>query len=135
MKKLIIKYKEILLYLFFGGCTTLVNIIAYVLGTRLFGLKVMESTVLAWFLAVLFAYLTNRRYVFKSSSTSIKAVFIEAAAFYGCRLLTGFIDFGMMYIFVGLLFWNDLLIKIISNLIVIISNYAASRLFIFKKHD
>jgi putative flippase GtrA len=98
-------------------------------------MNVMAGTVTAWFLAVLFAYVTNRKFVFKSDSTTSKAILIEITAFFGCRLLTGFIDFGMMYVFADLLKYNDLVIKIISNVIVIVSNYVASRLIIFKHRD
>ncbi|MDF2942527.1 MAG: gtcA [Herbinix sp.] len=133
--KLYHKYKEPILYVFFGGCTTLVNILVYYIGTRIFSISVMPSTVIAWCFAVLFAYITNRKIVFKSENITLKSVSIELGTFVSCRLFTGAIDLGIMYIFVDLLKINDLFIKIISNIIVILGNYIASRLLIFKNHN
>lgn len=128
------KYKRIVAYLFFGGCTTLVNIAAYFISTRFLHIGMLISTALAWFLAVMFAYATNRKYVFESQNAEKKAVLIEFASFISCRLITGAIDLGMMYCFVDLLKLNDLVVKIAANLFVIISNYIASKLIIFTKH-
>jgi putative flippase GtrA len=128
------KYKELILYVFFGGCTTVVNVLSYFICTRMFHMHYLVSTVVAWFLAVLFAYVTNRKYVFMSENKDGKAILIEFISFISCRLLTGFLDVANMYIFVDLLKLNDVLIKIASNMFVIIGNYVASRLFIFKKH-
>lgn len=128
------KYKEVILYVFFGGCTTLVNVAAYYVCTRAFHMHLIASTVVAWFLAVLFAYITNRNYVFMSENKNKRAVLLEFVSFISCRLLTGFLDLGNMYVFVTLLKLNDVFIKLASNVMVIVGNYIASRLFIFKKH-
>jgi putative flippase GtrA len=120
--------------MFFGGCTTIVNIFTYYISTRSFEINIMPSTLIAWCFAVLFAYITNRKLVFRSENISIKAITIELSSFVSCRLITGVIDFGIMYFFVDLLKINDLIIKIISNIIVILGNYIASRLLIFKNH-
>jgi putative flippase GtrA len=128
------KYKEVILYTFFGGCTTVVNVIAYVISTRVFHIHLLASTAIAWFLAVVFAYITNRKYVFLSKNTNINAIIIEFASFIFCRVFTGALDMGIMYLFVNILHYNDFIIKIVSNIIVIIGNYVASRLFIFKRH-
>lgn len=134
MKNLFLKYKEIILYGFFGGCTTIVNVIIYYLSSRWFGLGTMASTLLAWWIAVLFAYVTNRVMVFHSSNREMRAILIEFAFFVACRLLTGLLDIVIMYLFVDRLGFYDLIIKMISNVLVILANYIASRLFIFKKH-
>ena len=63
------KYREIILYLFFGGCTTLVNIVAYYICSRI-GFGTAISTIIAWVLSVLFAYVTNRKYVFENTALS-----------------------------------------------------------------
>lgn len=128
------KYKEVILYIFFGCCTTLVNVGTYYIWTRWFHIHLLVSTVAAWFFAVLFAYITNRKYVFMSKNTNSKAIMLEFTSFIFCRLFTGALDLGNMYIFVHLLKFNDFFIKVASNLFVIIGNYIASRLFIFKKH-
>lgn len=133
MLELIKKYEEIILYGFFGVCTTLVNILVYYIFSHIFNLGTIISTVIAWILSVLFAFVTNKIWVFKSKSWQ-KDIFIkEAISFFSCRLLTGLLDIGIMYIFVDILKFNDIIIKVISNIIVIIINYIASKLVIFSK--
>lgn len=126
------KYREVLLYLFFGGCTTLVNIVSFFL-LRLFNLSLYPSNVLAWLLAVLFAYLTNKLFVFESKGKSKKEVTKECLSFFGFRLLSLVFDMGIMYLLINILSWNELLAKVLSNIFVIIVNYLFSKLFIFKK--
>lgn len=126
------KYKKIILYLFFGGCTTLVNIITYYIFAHVLNCSVMFSTVVAWILAVLFAYLTNRKMVFDSKANGKKEVIKEVISFFACRIATGMVDWLCMYIFVEKLGFNDMVIKIIANIIVIILNYIASKLIVFR---
>lgn len=127
------KYKEMILYIFFGGCTTLMNIVAYYISTRFFDIDYKYSTIIAWCISVLFAYVTNRIYVFKSKNTTIKSIIYEVITFIGCRILSGILDFVIMYVFIDLIKLDDLFIKIISNIIVIAFNYVASKILIFKK--
>ena len=134
LTKLFSQYKQMILYAFFGGCTTLVNLASYYVISRRYGLGTMAGTLIAWWVAVLFAYITNRKLVFRSQNTSIKSVFAEFVFFVGCRLLTVVMDMLIMYLFADRLGVNDLVIKMVSNLLVILCNYIASRLFIFKKH-
>lgn len=133
MLELIKKYEEIILYVFFGVCTTLVNILVYYIFSHIFNLGTIISTVIAWILSVLFAYITNKIWVFKSKSWDKNVLFKEMISFFSCRLLTGLLDIGIMYIFVDILKFNDIIIKVISNIIVIIINYIASKLVIFSK--
>ncbi len=132
MKELINKYKGILSYLFFGGCTTLVNIVVYAFGTRILFYNTVVATVVAWTAAVVFAYLTNRKWVFGSEARGSKAVFKEIVSFLVCRLITGALDVIMMYIFVDILNVPDIIMKVVSNVIVIVVNYVASKMIIFK---
>lgn len=132
IKCLFQKYKSFLLYVFFGGCTTLVNIITYAVCARAFHLGTVVSNILAWILAVTFAYVTNRIWVFDSKANQRKEIVREIASFFSCRLLTGGLDLLIMYVFVDVIGVNDLIMKIISNIIVIILNYVASKLLIFK---
>ena len=135
IKDIYIKYKKIILYLFFGGCTTLVNIASYYVLSHVFNCSVMFSTVVAWVLAVLFAYITNRKMVFDSKASGKKKVFKEFVSFIACRIATGIVDWLCMYIFVEKIGFNDMVIKIIANIIVIILNYVASKLIVFKDKD
>ena len=135
IKTLLHKYKDVLAYAVFGLLTTIVNIWAYWLFARIVGLSVLLSTIVAWFLAVLFAYLTNRNWVFHSEAVSFKEVSREIVFFFLCRIGTGIIDWLIMYVFVDLLNYNDIVIKAIANIVVIVSNYIASKLVIFKKNS
>ena len=92
----------------------------------------MVSTVIAWILAVLFAYLTNRKWVFHSEADNSKAVLKEIGLFFAARLGTGVIDWASMFIFVDLMSFNDVVIKTLANIVVIILNYIASKFLIFK---
>lgn len=135
MRGLYNKYKDLIPYLFFGVCTTMVNIIAYWLCAHVLGMGVMISTITAWILAVLFAYFTNRKWVFHSEARGINNISKEIAAFFGCRLTTGVLDWLLMYIFVDRLHFNDVFIKTAANILVIVLNYIASKLLIFRKRD
>lgn len=126
------KWKQLIYYLFFGVCTTLCNVIFYGIFTRVADWGILSATWGAWFLAVLFAFITNKKFVFESRSLYWKILGREAAAFFCCRLLTGFLDAAVMYVTVKFLGWPDMYMKVISNGIVIVLNYVASRWIIFK---
>ena len=132
LMQLIKKYKDILLYGIFGVLTTVVNIVTYWVAAHPLGLSVMVSTVIAWIVAVLFAYVTNRKWVFHSQAEGTKEIVQEIVSFFACRLATGVVDWACMFIFVDLLHFNDVIIKAAANVLVIILNYVASKLVIFK---
>jgi len=133
LKNLFEKYKDIIPYAFFGVCTTVVNTLAYMLCARTLEMEVVPSTIIAWFVAVLFAYLTNRKWVFHSEARTRAEIAREVLSFYSCRIATGVVDWIIMYIFVDVLQMNDLVIKIAANVVVIVLNYVASKVLIFKK--
>ena len=135
LKALCTRYQDVIPYLFFGVCTTLVNMAAYWVAAYPLGLGVAASTVIAWVSAVLFAYVTNRRWVFHSEARTAPEILRETASFFSCRLATGLLDLGCMFLFADVLHWNDLLIKALDNVLVIVLNYAASKLLIFKKRE
>ena len=124
---------EIVAYLVFGVLTTVVNIVVYWLAAHPLGIKTVPSSVIAWIAAVAFAYVTNRIWVFHSETTETAGVIKEVVSFFSCRLATGVIDWVFMYVTVDLLHYNDVIMKIIANVIVIILNYIASKLWIFRK--
>lgn len=126
------KYKDIIPYAFFGVLTTVVNMVVYWVAAHPLGLSVMVSTVIAWIAAVLFAYVTNRKWVFHSQAQGTKEIVQEIVSFFACRLATGVVDWACMFIFVDLLHFNDVIIKAAANVLVIILNYVASKLVIFK---
>lgn len=133
MIELFKKHKEAILYLVFGGLTTLVNIVTYTLLYYLAGVSNSMSNVYAWILSVVFAYITNKLFVFENKSFAMPKLLVEIGSFFSCRLLTGLLDIGIMFLFVDVLAWHALLMKILSNIIVIILNYIASKFIIFKK--
>ena len=135
LKSLLTKYREQISYLFFGGCTTLINIAVYWLCAHPLGLGTQASNVIAWVLSVLFAYVTNRIWVFRSQERSAKGILREMASFFGARVATGLLDQFNMWLFVDTLHWPDMPVKIISNIVVILLNYVFSKLIIFRKKD
>lgn len=125
------KENNILSYLFFGALTVGVNMLTYFIFAHILNFSTVDSTIISWFIAATFAFITNKIWVFKSKSWN-KTVFLkEATSFYLCRILTGILDVVIMFIFVDLLFWNDIIVKLFSNAIVIILNYIASKFVIF----
>lgn len=131
-KALFITYKQVILYIFFGVCTTAINTVCYWFLNDVLSLSNISSTVLAWFAAVIFAFITNKLFVFESKRTNTQERINEIASFFGCRLLTGILDVVIMAVVVDMLQWNGLLWKLISNIIVTIINYIASKFLIFK---
>ena len=133
MKGMLIRYKSFILYAVFGVLTTIVNIATYYIFAHIVRLDTVVSTCLAWISGVLFAYITNRKYVFESDKIGVEAIVKEMISFFSCRLATGVVDVLLMYIFVDLLKFNDVFIKVFSNVVVIVLNYVASKLIIFRK--
>ncbi|HBE9981682.1 TPA: GtrA family protein [Clostridioides difficile] len=126
------KHKETILYLFFGAFTTLVNIVSYLFFTRVILFNFMVANALAWILAVLFAYVTNKFFVFESKRIEIKFLFKEFLSFISFRLLSGVVEMLIMYVMIDLLFVNDVIVKIFTNIVVIVLNYLFSKMIIFK---
>lgn len=133
IKELLKKYKFIILYGIFGVLTTIINIVTYALCYDMFNISNVVSNIIAWILSVLFAFITNKIWVFESKSFDFKIFIKELWNFIVCRLATGALDLGIMYVGVDLLKGPALILKIASNIIVIILNYVMSKLFVFKK--
>ena len=132
---LFLKYKEVILYLVFGGLTTLVNIVCYAVCARGFHMGTLVSNGIAWVLSVLFAYVTNKIFVFESKTDGVREAVREFVSFIACRAGTGVLDMAVMYVTVDMLGWYDVLMKILSNIIVIILNFVFSKLVIFRKKE
>ena len=130
MKNIIQKNKEIIMYLVFGVLTTVVNIVVYYIFSNLLHMNYLFSNAMAWFLSVLFAYVTNRKYVFDSKNNQIIK---EAISFFGSRLASGIMDMMLMWFLVNFIIVNDVVAKVVVNVIVVILNYILSKLVVFKK--
>ncbi len=133
VKNLYLKHRELILYVFFGGLTTLCNLICYYVLAHILSINEITSTIISFIISVLFAFFTNRRYVFMSDAKGVQQVTNELVKFFGARLFSGGLDVLIMYIFVTLLLFNDMFIKVLSNIVVIILNYIFSKLFVFRK--
>ncbi len=133
LKSLWQKYKEILLYLFFGVVTTVVNYGVYALCVRGFHMDVVPANIIAWVLAVIVAFVTNKLWVFESKTWNPKIAGKEFGEFVVARLATLVIETVLLWIFVDKLHVNDLIMKIITNVIVVILNYIFSKFIIFKE--
>lgn len=141
IKELYIKYKEIINYLIFGVLTTLVNLITkYILLFTILdptnGFQLQIAIIISWIVAVIFAYFTNRKFVFESKNENKLKEFIN---FVVARIATLLLEMFIMWFFVTLLKLNSDLYVVIFTLVaqvaVVIGNYIFSKLFVFKKTD
>lgn len=136
MKKIINlykKYQEIINYLIVGALTTLVSIAVYGIFTKLFHVNYMISNVISWIFSVLFAYIANKKFVFKTKCDNEIEILIEIYQFLKYRILSLVIDVLLMYVFVELITLDDMIAKVLVQIIVIVLNYVFSKLFVFKK--
>lgn len=137
IKKLYNNYKEIVNYLIIGVLTTVVSLVSFYL-IRIFvftsnsQFDIQLANVISWVLAVLFAFVTNKKYVFESKSTGYQK-FLEMIKFYVSRLTTLGIEMFVMWLLTSPLKVDDMISKIIVQFIIVILNYVFSKLFVFKK--
>lgn len=147
-EKFYIKNKSVLLYLFFGGLTTIVSIFTFWLAELLitadfkfsifggaYSVKVILTNSISWVCAVLFAFFTNRVWVFNSPTKTWKGFWEQMAAFFGGRFATFLLETVILIIFVSALKFNELIIKIAAQFIVLVSNYIISKLVVFKDRN
>ena len=127
------KYKSIILYCIFGGLTTLTDFIVYITCTRFLHLDEQIATWSAWFFAVLFAFFTNRKWVFNADKTSKRGFLYQLVSFFGSRIASGLVNSAMIFIFFTKLGINDIVVKIFTSVIVVILNYILSKLIVFRK--
>ncbi|WHY85439.1 GtrA family protein [Neobacillus novalis] len=125
--------KEAISYLFFGVLTTVINIVCYAILTKIMNMDYKLATTFSWILAVIFAFITNKLYVFKSNKTNLLLVVREFTVFTFFRLLSYFLDILTMIVCVEYLTIDDFIAKIAANILVIVFNYFASKYVVFKK--
>ena len=123
------KATETILYLIFGVLTTVINTAAYTLLYPVAGN--IGANIIAWVAAVAFAFITNKKWVFASNHWDRKTILKEAAGFISCRIMTGLLDMGIMFVGVSLCGQNPVWMKIISNVVVIVLNYVGSKWVVF----
>ncbi|WP_153386192.1 GtrA family protein [Companilactobacillus halodurans] len=129
------KYKDTIPYLFFGVLTTVVNIASFDILWQFLGWNYQIANAVAYVLSVLFAYVTNKLWVFNSHTSTWGAFWKEMGSFFLFRAASWVIDQGTMTIGVSLLGWNGLLVKFIANVVVVVLNYIFSKFIIFRKRS
>ena len=126
-----VKYKEPLLYLFFGGLTTLISIFVFWLFNSPLGLNELVANLISWLLAVLFAFLTNKTWVFQSGGQE-KGFLSLMLSFYAGRLVTLGVEELLLLVFITWLGFNSMAVKIAAQIVVIVLNYVISKLLFFR---
>lgn len=131
-KALILRHYDILAYLLFGALTTAVNFLVYIPCHNYLGIGSV-SNVIAWAVAVIFAFLTNKPFVFKSHDWSAKVLWSEFPKFLGCRVGSGILETAFIFVTVDCLSWHGSGMKLIASIFVVILNYIGSKLLVFRK--
>ena len=129
--RMVLKTKLITSYIIFGILTTIVNIAVFYILTQLMGLPYLISNAFAWILSILFAYVTNRQFVFNIDENNRNNFSKGLAYFFSGRLLTGMLDMGVMFALVTILSVNITISKILVNIIVVVLNFLISKFIIF----
>ena len=133
IKALLEQYWEVITYLFFGVLSTIVNYIVYLPAYLILGWSAALSNAVAWVVAVAFAYLTNKPFVFKSNDWSRQTVVPELAKFVSCRVASGVAETVILLVTVDMLNWNGTIWKLITSVLVVVLNYIGSKLVVFRK--
>ena len=132
MKKLILKMYEndVIRYIFWGGCTTLVNLVSFYL-MRIAGLPLMAANIISIILAILFAYVVNSRFVFHDSCETLKDHIQPFVKFISARLVTMVIEVGGVWLLAVVMGFHDMVAKFCTQFIVLVLNYIFSKFIIF----
>ena len=133
IRALIAKYWDILSYLFFGVMTTVVNYLIYLPLYNGMGMSATAANAVAWVVAVAFAYLTNKPFVFRSNDWSMKTVVPELTKFVSCRIGSGVAETVIILVTVDILGWNGNIWKIVTSVLAVVLNYIGSKLLVFRK--
>lgn len=134
IKELYIEFKEIINYVIFGGLAMLVNFVSYFIFARVYHIDEVISSGLSWFCSVLFAYVTNKIFVFDSKTNGKKEVIKECISFFLARIVSGILcDVGTFALMVDVLHINDIVSKVVTQVMVVIMNYVFSKFIVFKK--
>ena len=134
IKELYIEFKEIINYVIFGGLAMLVHFVSYFIFARVYHIDEVISSGLSWFCSVLFAYVTNKIFVFDSKTNGKKEVIKECISFFLARIVSGILcDVGTFALMVDVLHINDIVSKVVTQVMVVIMNYVFSKFIVFKK--
>jgi putative flippase GtrA len=131
----LLRYKAVLLYLLFGGLTTIINLLVYIASRKFGHLSYEISTTIAWFLSVLFAYLTNKYYVFEAGGTKGVRLSREILAFFVYRVASLVMELMILFILFSWLQLPEFAVKLFAQFVVIVANYLASKYLIFTERN
>ena len=133
MYNLFNKHREIIMYIIFGALTTVVSLFSFWFFATYLKINVLIANIISWICAVSFAYFTNSRFVF-TKGEDFKTRFQEMIKFFSGRLATLGIEEVILFIFVTLLHYNEMIVKICAQVVVLVSNYFISKLIVFKNN-
>jgi len=129
------KYQEAIDYLFWGGVAFVLSMVLFYIFANMMMIEEQIANVITWIICVIFTYLTNRTFVFKSKTTGMKAITKEFTEFTTARLATLVLENIVLFICIDLLLWHNMIAKLIGQFLVIVSNYILSKVWIFKKKE
>lgn len=133
IRKLFLRYYDLIMYLVFGVMTTAVNYLVYLPCFNMLGLSASVSNMISWVVSVAFAFLTNKPFVFRSHDWSAKVVWPELVKFVGCRVGSGVMETVILFVTVDTLRWNGNIWKLVTSVLVVVVNYVGSKLLVFRK--
>lgn len=133
LQSLLLKHKTALIYLVFGVLTSLVDFLVYIPLHKLLEISAAVSNTVAWIAAVLFAFFTNKLFVFQSKNWSAKNLFNEFWKFTICRVGTFLLEEVFLFITADMLSYDGLVMKLLISVVVVVLNFFASKFFAFKK--
>ena len=126
--------KEIFLYLLFGGLSFVISIVSYSYFNIIVGLNELIANIISWVLAVTFSYATNRIWVFNSPTNTFREFLKQMCSFFAGRIITLLLEEAILFVFITLLGFNSVIIKVIAQVMVIVANYIISKLVVFKNN-
>ena len=127
------KYKEALLYLFFGGTAFFLNIFLFAAIDKCFHISELVNNIICWIVCVLYQYFTNRTWVFDGHVDTAAEFIRQLVSFFGGRLFTLFLEELIIAVFITWLGFNTMAVKLVAQVVVIVTNYIISKLIVFKK--
>lgn len=133
LKKLMKKYEELIMYIIVGVCTMIVSLVSYFIMANTLQMYYQAANIISWVLAVAFAYVTNKKYVFKSPYTSVQATTKELVSFVSSRVASLLVEILSMFFFVQVCQIDDNIMKLMNQVLVTVLNYIFSKFWVFRK--
>ena len=127
------KYEELIMYIIVGVCTMIVSLVSYFIMANTLQMYYQAANIISWVLAVAFAYVTNKKYVFKSPYTSVQATTKELVSFVSSRVASLLVEILSMFFFVQVCQIDDNIVKLMNQVLVTVLNYIFSKIWVFRK--